>query len=184
MLILLVFHSVTLAEDLWATFSERWRKLLALQLIWDLLQGNRPVNGEMRGYAGPQVADFPGFLSVTLTYHVWVNFWKVTLSPLIAVKLNCFANESTNKRKMGRYIVWFPTRRWKRIRVRRQLEGDVYFLGKLLGNRVCPKLSDKISCCPSEYRIGIQTTGFRLAPQLPKSASRYVICNLMTMWRN
>ena len=35
--------------------------------------------------------------------------------------------------------------------------------------RVCLKLSDKISCCPSEYRIGIQTISefrnfeFRLA---------------------
>ena len=28
---------------------------------------------------------------------------------------------------------------------------------KLLGNCVCPKLSEKIGCCPSEYPIGIRT---------------------------
>ena len=44
------------------------------------------------------------------------------------------------------------------------------FVEKLQGNWVYPKLSEKISCCPSEYRIGIRTIselrnfGFWLTP--------------------
>ena len=55
------FRSVTLTNNLWVTFSEGWRKLIWLRLIWDLLQANRKVNEEMRAYTGPQNADFRGF---------------------------------------------------------------------------------------------------------------------------
>ena len=43
---------VTLINDFWVTFSEQQRKLLWFQLIWDILQANRPVNEEMRQYTG------------------------------------------------------------------------------------------------------------------------------------
>ena len=48
------------------------------------------------------------------------------------------------------------------------------FLNKWLCKCACPKLSDKIDCCPSKHWIGIRTTsefrnlGFRLTPLYTK----------------
>ena len=58
---LIVFRSVTFTNDLWIKFSEGWRKLLRLPFIWGLLQANRSVNEEMRGYTRPQNAIFDAF---------------------------------------------------------------------------------------------------------------------------
>ena len=86
MLIFLVIRSLTLNNDQWVTFSsgrEGWRKLLWLHLIWCFLQANRLANGEMRGYIGPQNADFPCFFfhSVTLNYDLLIKFSDRTREP-------------------------------------------------------------------------------------------------------
>ena len=96
MLIFLVFRSVILTNDQRVTFYEWWRKLLWLRLIWDILQANRPVNKEMRGYTEPLNADFPGFsirgLDLWLLGQV---IWWVNQTAVIAVNLRHFANKLT-----------------------------------------------------------------------------------------
>ena len=62
--IFLVFRYVTVVFDLWVKFSERWRKQLALQSIWEPVQANRRVNEGMRWYTGPQDTDFRVFFSL------------------------------------------------------------------------------------------------------------------------
>ena len=63
--------------DLWPLvhFSEEWRKLLWLQLIWDLLQTNRPVNKKWESTQGPKMLIFLCFFrSLTLNNELWVTF--------------------------------------------------------------------------------------------------------------
>ena len=88
-------------------FYSRVRQTRWLRLIWDILQANRPVNEELRGYTEPVIywcdPDFSVFSLCDLD--LWLldqTFWWVTRASWNAANWRLVASELAGKRRIER----------------------------------------------------------------------------------
>ena len=89
-------------QDQWSACHFFWKvtKATPIALYWELLQANRPVNKQMRGYTRPKNDDFRCFLLRDQDqWPVGHFFWRVTQGTRIVLNLRTFASKSTGKRK-------------------------------------------------------------------------------------